>query len=105
MDYEINVDIENKKVRVWVAHTLVGFATIRVVDEFPAESEAPLTSEFYRLPEAIAPGCYLTKQGERLRANYRAYNAAIALNQRANREVARLARGDYPTVFVLQDAL
>jgi len=105
MDYEINVDIENKKVRVWVAHTLVGFATIRVVDEFPAEAEAPLVSEFYRLPEPAAPGCHLTKNGERLRANYRCYNAAIALNKAAGREVARLARGDYPTVFVLQHAL
>jgi len=103
MDYE--VEIKNDKIRVWQDHTLVGFATLRVVDTFPEEAEAPLYEEFYRLPEPVAPGCYLTERGERLRANYRCYNAAIALNKRAGREIARLARGDYPTVFVLQHAL
>jgi len=102
---DIEIDEKHNKVRVWISHTLIGFATIRLVDEFPAEAEAPLVSEFYRLPEPAAPGCFLTKTGERLRANYRCYNAAIALNRRAGREVARLARGDYPTVFVLQHAL
>jgi len=102
---DIEIDKKHNKVRVWQDHTLIGFATIRLVDEFPAEAEAPLVSEFYRLPEPAAPGCFLTKTGERLRANYRCYNAAIALNKRAGREIARLARGDYPTVFVLQHAL
>jgi len=102
---DIEFDFENNKIRVWAAYTLIGFATIRLVDEFPAEAEAPMSEDFYRLPEPVAPGCYLTERGERLRANYRCYNAAIALNRRAGREVARLARGDYPTVFVLQHAL
>ena len=102
---DIEFDFENNKIRVWAAYTLIGFATIRLVDEFPAEAEAPMSEDFYRLPEPVAPGCYLTERGERLRANYRCYNAAIALNKAAGREVARLARGDYPTVFVLQDAL
>jgi len=103
MDYE--VEIKNDKIRVWKNNALIGFATMQIVKEFPDGAEAPASDKFYRLPEAIAPGCYLTEQGERLRANYRAYNAAIALNERAGREVARLARGDYPEVYVLQHAL
>ena len=102
---DIEIDERHNKVRVWQDHTLVGFATLRVVDTFPEEAEAPLYEEFYRLPEPVAPGCHLTADGERLRANYRAYNAAIALNRRAGREVARCSLGDYPTVFVLQNAL
>ena len=105
MNTEIEIDTKNKKIKVWQDHTLIGFATIRLVDEFPAGAEAPLVSEFYRLPEPIAPGCYLSKNEERLRANYRAANAAIALNHRAGREVARIGRGDYPEIFVLRDAL
>jgi len=102
---DIEFDFENNKIRVWAAYTLIGFATMQIVKEFPEEAEAPMSEDFYRLPEPVAPGCYLTERGERLRANYRCYNAAIALNRRAGREVARLARGDYPTVFVLQHAL
>jgi len=102
---DIEIDERHNKVRVWISHTLIGFATMQIVKEFPEEAEAPMSEEVYRLPEPVAPGCYLTETGERLRANYRAYNAAIALNRRAGREIARLARGDYPTVFVLQDAL
>jgi len=102
---EVEIDKGHNKIKVWQDHTLIGFATMQIVKEFPAETEAPLYEEFYRLPEPVAPGCYLTERGERLRANYRCYNAAIALNRQAGREVARIGRGDYPEIFVLRDAL
>lgn len=96
-----NIKITDGEVKVKQGPDLIGRATLRIVDAFPAEAEAPLYTSFYALPEP-ADGCRLTADGERWRSNYRCYNAAIALNDRAGREVARLARGDYPDVYLLR---
>jgi len=102
MDYEINVDIENKKIRVWKDDTLIGFAKMRVVKEFPRRSKAPASKWLYKLPESEYD-CRLQEQC--LRTIFRCHNAAIALNERAGREVARIGRGEYPEVYVLRDSL
>jgi len=98
----VEIDKENKRIRVWENDILIGFAKMRVVKEFPQRAKAPASKWLYKLPESEYD-CRLQEQC--LRTIFRCHNAAIALNIQTGREVARIGRGEYPTVYVLRDSL